>query len=256
MPLKKAVLAYQSDTGKKEYAKYYSCMTTIGPVKEEWAGDLLKWVMAFWQKSGVVWEAPPRLKFEISDDKKYPHFHLGEKSVRRKPYAAFVNQLQVYMKKYKDEKPSGYDKKVGFSITPFIVPCSEKTASSAKVLRGMALIDHYLDNPTKEKDTGGGNYVLEVVGFNAAEYIANERAEIAQLGDPEIVDKHTREYIKLRLEMVQRMTQWLSKYYKSSASSELVPLSKLLLESQPPLKNITKAREELIKACRPGPRFF
>jgi len=251
------VLTYDSPTKrnldgtpKKEYGKYHSGLTTIGPAREEWGEDLIKWIMAFWQKTGVVWEAAPRLKFEISDDKKYPHFHLGEKSVAQKPYAAFVKQLQKYMSKYQKAKPPGYAKDSKFSIRCYAVPCSQTTIRSSKVLRGMDLINHYLDVPTKEKDVGGGNFVLEVEGFNATEHIAICRLEAAKW-------EHNPDYQAVLLKNVQRMEQWLSKYYKTSASEELVPLSKLLLDSQPPLKQVTMAHYNLVQACRrTGPRFF
>ena len=52
------------------------------------------------------------------------------------------------MRKYKDDKPTGYAKEKEFSFRMFAVPTTQTL--NAKVLRGAALINHYLENPTKQ----------------------------------------------------------------------------------------------------------
>lgn len=226
LPIKPFVV---NENGKKRYPKYTCTLSTIGPVREEWGPEILDWIIAFFHKFGVVWEFKPRLKFETSDTG-YPHFHLGERSVNLKTYGGFISQLQKYMRKFKDVKPTGYAHDKDFSIRVFRVPIVE--THNSKVLRGKDLIQHYLDSPTKEKSTEGGSWTMEIPGFDPEGFISAFGAE-AQA----------------------RMNKYLSKYRRYAATHDVIPLSSHILGNQPPLHRLEVAYAEA--HCRRwGAPFF
>lgn len=183
----------------------YSCVFgTIGPVKEEWGPDVLTWVNAFWaQRAVYASDYPARLKFETSNEG-YPHFHIGVMLQERTKFNMFVTRLQKFLVQYKKDKPNGYDKNKEFSVRLFAVPTVE--THNRRVLRGKALIDHYLDEPTKEKSVDGGNWQIEVEGFNAARHIEQEEDTVVQ----------------------NKKRRWLAKYHKLVANGHDLPPLELL----------------------------
>ena len=207
---------------------YVCVFGTLGPVKEEWGDDILQFIDHFWKNKAIMAMAP-RLKFEVSDDKQYPHFHLGLMFIDRQKYAMFIRAVQKFMSgKYKNEKPSGYSKEKGFSFRLFAVPYNEDVRGIR--LTGKKLIDHYLDEPTKEKSTDGKNYTIELTGFNVA-------AEVKRLTerDPEYGDK---------------LKKWLSKFAKYKwGEYGSPPLDKRFLGNLPNLDHVNKHWAYL---CRKG----
>lgn len=172
----------------------YPCILgTIGPAKEEWGEVILQFVNDYWKDKAVYHHTmPPRIKFEVSDDKSYPHFHIGLMFTERQKYAMFVRKLQQFMKQFAKDKPKGYDQDKEFSIRLFAVPCTEQV--NQNILRGADLINHYLDNPTKEKSTDGKNFQVELTGFNISRFIST-------LADPEVASKYAIKYKKSKLEL-------------------------------------------------------
>lgn len=149
--------------------KYASVFGTVGPVREEWGDAILQFVHRFWKDRAIYSSAlPPRLKFEVGNDG-YPHFHIGLMFQERQRYGMFVKKLQTFMSSYKKDKPNGYVKSKEFSIRLFAVPCTETV--NQRILRGADLVNHYLDNPTKEKSTDGQNYQIELEGFNLPKFL-------------------------------------------------------------------------------------
>ena len=148
---------------------------TIGPAREEWGEDIHAFVVAFWTRRVHFHHTmQPRLKFEVGDKKGYNHFHLGVYLARPTKWQSFLNALKKHMRKYQNEKPPGYNRSKGFSICFFAVPCSQTINS--RILRGADLINHYLDNPTKQKCTDGGNWQLHLAGFSVSHFAEHFRA--------------------------------------------------------------------------------
>jgi hypothetical protein len=175
--------------------KYPCVLGTIGPAKEEWGSAILEFVDAFWKGQAIYSSSlPPRLKFETSNEG-YPHFHIGLMFQDRQKFRMFVKKLQTFMSRYKKDKPHGYDKAKEFSIRLFAVPCSETV--NQKILRGPDLINHYLDNPTKEKSIEGGNYEIELEGFNISKFIE----EADPVYDKAELRKYVIKYQKSKLEL-------------------------------------------------------
>ena len=226
-------------------SKYSCTFSTLGPVKEEWAPDILEWVRLYWVK--VVSEpGMPRLKFETSNTG-YPHFHLGMMFVDRQKYRMFIKELQKYMRRYKDDKPTNYKKEKDFSFRMFAVPVVE--THNAKVLRGAALIHHYLDNPTKEKSTEGGNFEVEIEGFNAVAFIRDKQVIAQAFYDAAICCEHMTKrhdvaYGEMLLKMNSDKMEYLKKYQASKLA--LPPITKLILENRP---NIHSLAESISKKC-------
>lgn len=196
--------------------KYSSVFGTIGPAREEWGDGILTHINAYWQ-SFATYKADflPRLKFETSNEG-YPHFHIALMFQERTKYREFIKSLQKYMSQFKKDKPTGYDKTKEFSIRLFSVPIKESVNS--KVLRGADLINHYLDNPTKEKSTDGNNFTLELEGFNAYACIEAVKDELEQAA----------------------MRAWLKKYHKlKSQGVDLPPLlSHVAIHNMPCFKHM------------------
>ena len=182
--------------------KYTTVFGTIGPVKEEWGEVTLHWVDEYWRKEGAAYQTMPRIKFETSNEG-YQHFHIALYFQERQRFGMFVKRLQKWMSvTYKKEM--GRDKE--FSIRLFQVPITEDI--NGKALRGEALINHYLDNPTKMKPTEGGNYTIELTGFNVHEYLKEHPEKLP----------------------------WYKKFCKQSAS--LPPISKMLISNSPSIDQL------------------
>jgi len=216
----------------------YSCtLSTLGPAKEAWGSDICEWITQYWSKKALSQPGFPRLKFETSNEG-YPHFHLALMFTDRQKYATFTKDLQKYMLKYKDDKPSGYAKEKQFSFRMFAVPTSE--THNAKVLRGAALITHYLENPTKEKSTEGGNFVMEIEGFNAMQHIADLQAEAdrykAIIAAGTMFPEIERETMQMYQEFAEKSKAYLQRYQK--CKQPLPPLTKDILANRPNIPDL------------------
>lgn len=245
MPLKRLTLCWKNEKGKIEYNKHPCTLTTIGPAKEEWGQEIVQVVHDFWTSKGVVWDMAPRVKFETSADG-YPHFHLGERSTRRKPtgVVGMLNLLKKHMLKYKDDKPPGYDPEKGYSIAIYQVPISETISS--KVLRGSALINAYLDHPTKEKPTEGGNFVMEIADYDPDAHVRELRQDFDDsLGCLYEAGRAKRRY--------DDASAWLRKYRIRARKEPLMPIDHFIMGNLPPLDQITVERAKRI--C-PNHPFF
>lgn len=138
---------------------------TIGPVLEEWGPAIIAWINAYWHGKHPF-SAPPRLKYEVSNDG-YCHFHLGLPFADRGTTIGMFNKRLARYLNTTYTKPKWGDPTKGFSVRFFRVPHSEAG------LHGVQIIDKYLDHPTKFKSTEGGNFVLELDGFNAHEFLSH-----------------------------------------------------------------------------------
>jgi hypothetical protein len=148
----------------------YQCVFgTIGPVLEEWGQEILDSIDQYW-RSRATYDPGflPRLKFEMSNTG-YPHFHIGLFFTDRVYYAKFVKYVKRRLLKF--DKPPGYDPAKGYSFRLFIVPLKAPDDFYGNRLVGGALMNRYLDCPTKEKDIGGGNFIVEFEDFNAYQYL-------------------------------------------------------------------------------------
>lgn len=203
----------------------YPCtLSTLGPAKEEWGPDIIEWITKYWQKRAIT-KTDPRLKFETSNDG-YTHFHLALYFEKRQKYAMFTKDLQKYMRKYKNDKPPGYDKNKEFSFRMYAVPTVE--THNAKVLRGSDLINAYLENPTKEKSTEGGNFIMEIDGFNGLQHIKDkwETIPTEKTGDP-IIDEYRAVVSKSIVEMKAYLLAW------QKFKGPLPDLNRHILENRP-----------------------
>lgn len=189
----------------------------------------MQFINAYWSKK-APYAMPARLKFETSNEG-YPHFHLGLMFVERQKYAMFIKHVQRFLwSNYKDDKPTGYSREKQYSFRLFAVP--NVSDVNGKRLTGKALIDKYLDEPTKEKRTDGGNWVVDFEGFNAAEYLANCQ-------DPDHKEK---------------ATKWLKKFIKKDWGEDgPPPLDRRFLGNLPDLDHVKKLWWYI---CRGGLRNF
>lgn len=207
--------------------KYKVVFGTIGPAEEEWGEDLLSWIGDYWTGKAIVDpDMPIRLKFETSNDG-YKHFHLAMMFTERVRFGMFVKALQKYMRKFKNGRHKDY------SIRLFMVPYKE--SHNDNVLRGPALVRHYLENPTKEKDTGGGNFVVDIEGFNTGAYVKRLRDQ----GD---------------ITRAANVEAYARKYMKYAKTHDMPPVSWYILDNKPNLQEC----EELYKYAklrdRPSPK--
>ena len=150
----------------KPTKSYRIVFGTIGPVEEEWGQDILEFTDQYWRSRGSIYDPafPPRLKFELSNDG-YPHFHIGLAFQVKTGVVKYATAIRKYLAKR--PKPARYSKEKGYSCRLFAVPA--KSPDHDTGLYGTALINKYLDSPTKEKSTEGKNFTinLDSNGFNA-----------------------------------------------------------------------------------------
>ena len=165
--------------------KYPAVFCTLGPVKEEWGDAVMAFTHQYWR---TVWAYDPaytpRLKFEISNTG-YPHFHLALMFAcptpdKRPKFRMFWKKMRAMLSTTygNHAKPPGYSHEKGYSFRLFAVPCTQHVNS--KILHGGALMDHYLDEPTKEKSIDGQNFTIELDGFNAYDHIAQSDPEVRE----------------------------------------------------------------------------
>lgn len=135
--------------------KYTHTFWTIGPAQEDWGPFIIQFTDEYWRtRASYDMDNPPRLKFETSNDG-YKHFHLGLCLLDRQKWKHFANCLNAFlMRTYPRDPPT-----LGYSVTAFRVPAQKV---GALTLKGSALVNHYLDNPTKLKPTDGSNFTIEL----------------------------------------------------------------------------------------------
>lgn len=147
-------------------APYFAVFGTVGPLEESAGDATLKYLNDYWASIRTL-QHPIRLKFETgSTGYKHAHFYLFFHE--RTKYAKFVKSFQQFLK---SQFPNSVDAESQFSVRLFAIPLQSKENG----LTGKALCDHYFDNPTKEKCTEGGSYVLDHDGYNFMEDINNEK---------------------------------------------------------------------------------
>lgn len=219
--------------------KYAFVFGTIGPVKEEWGDAITQYIDSFWKGRAVL--SYNRLKFEVSNTG-YPHFHLALQFTDRQRYGMFVRHLQNFLgKQFKHDKPAGYGREKQFSVRLFNVPCTEVV--NGKQLRGVALVDHYLDNPTKEKSTDGQNYSIEFDGLNVAEEIRDWRTDAQHLEnrDPKsLFYKSDCELAALKRAASDAMEAYAKAYARRQRYTDLPPLDKFLLHNRPSIDRVAE----------------
>lgn len=157
-------------------AQPYPCVFgTIGPAREEWGDAIMQFTHKFWQAK-AVYEWAPILKFETGNDG-YPHFHIALAFSIRQSMGLYWKGMRKFLSvEYANDKPKHYNPETGYSFRLFAVPTTGQQFNT-KVLRGRKLVEHYLDEPTKEKSTDGKHYTLELEGFNAYKHIEEEPDE-------------------------------------------------------------------------------
>jgi len=186
--------------------KYATVFGTLGPVREEWGDDILAFIHQFWKGRALVNYC--RLKFEKGQDG-YPHMHLALMLAERTTMRMFIKQVQKYMHKYQSDKPSGYQNDKQFSFRLFAVPCKEGEKS------GKRLMDSYLDEPVKQKDIGGGNFIIEHE-FDVGSYIDSWKEKAP--------------------DFVPAMVKWVKKYHLCERRGMVLPpLSPDLVDNCPDL---------------------
>lgn len=201
MPLQAINLAY----------KYQSVFGTIGPVKEEWGEVTLQWIDQYWRKEGAGYQTMPRLKYEVGNDG-YQHFHIALYFQERQRFGMFVKRLQQWLgKMYKAD----LKREKEFSVRLFALPIKEDV--NGVTLKGEALVNHYLDNPTKMKSTDGNNYTIELTGFNVHEYLKEHPHKAA----------------------------WYKQYSRHAAT--LPPISKFLIDNSPSIPQLQRRWDLLAK---------
>lgn len=244
--------------------KYPATLSTIGPAREEWGDAILEFVHDFWKNQYLFDVGFPRLKFEVSNDG-YPHFHLAlmfaVPSHNKAPkYAMFARRMKNFLRAYQADKRSlGYDPKTELSFRMYAVPVVE--THNAKVLRGAALMHHYLDTPTKEKSTDGKDFTIELDGFNVAQYLAERnlwvkamQSELDTFGHivrdhvfipppTRPVNWHSLSYGRDAQEHIDELTAhlneintWVCKFLKLKLPDEFLPLTQRLVECRPSMK--------------------
>lgn len=226
--------------------KYDTVFGTVGPAKQDWGQDIAEYIEGWWKGRDIV--KYHRIKFETSNTG-YPHFHFGLQLASRNKFRMFVRQLQDFLcKKYKDDKPTGYARDKQFSVRVFAVPCKEVHGSN--VVRGTALIDKYLDDPTKEKDTGGGNFVIEHDGYNAALDIAqwHKAARDAQpVYSTAPMAYIAREYADRVQGTADRITAYVKKYQAAQKRGIKLPeITRIIAQNQPPIDRLAKDYEKIL----------
>ena len=214
--------------------KYACVFGTIGPAKEEWGKPITDRIYEYWRGKAIVDYL--RVKFETSNTG-YPHMHVGLMFTSQQRMAMFVRQLQNFMwAKYKDDKPTGYAREKQYSVRLFNVPCMESV--NDKVLRGTKLIDHYLDEPTKEKCVDGTNYTIEFDGFSIAAELHAWRDEAAR---GPVRDAAGDAHYALRAAIADRMEAYAKKYQAAQKRGVKLPeLTKMILGNQPPIDRLAK----------------
>lgn len=207
----------------------YSCVFgTIGPVKEQWGPDILAFITQYWEGIAIPHpDMPFRLKFETSNEG-YTHFHLALMFTERVKFSLFIRRLQKYMSRYKNDKPPPYSKDKEFSIRLFQVPC--KDTINGNTLRGPALINHYLDNPTKEKSTDGENFVVELDGFNVGHYITSIRNDASRFSD-----RGQSDLAKSYNDWADRTETFAKKYIKYAKSHDMPSINLHIVGNMPDL---------------------
>ena len=207
---------------------------TLIPAKEEWVQPISDWCNAYLKAEGYIVEYF-RAKFEVSNTGA-PHIHVGIKFFR-KEMAMFVRRLQKFMwAQFKHDKPPGYSRDTHYSVRFYKVPCVESVHH--KVLHGTKVIDHYLDEPTKEKCVDGENYTLEFDGFNIAAEILSWRDETAR---GPLRDAPGDEYHAVRAAAADRQEAYVKKYRAAQKRGvELPELTKMILGNQPPIDRLAK----------------
>lgn len=152
--------------------------STFSPALEEWGPTILEYVTQYFAKLGYLRLVGfPIVKYEISDDKGLPHFHIADGYLDRHKLHKFIKDFARWANSTFDKRLTNHgDMEKGFSFKVFKVPFRQTI--NANVLRGKALIDHYLTSPTKLKSTDGANYTLELTGWSIATYLAAQKAEI------------------------------------------------------------------------------
>lgn len=223
--------------------KYDTVFGTIGPAKQEWGQAIADWIEAWWKGRDLVKYF--RVKFEVSNTG-YPHFHLGMQFAARNKFRMFIRDLQKYLvTQYKDDKPVGYAREKQFSVRLFAVPVKE--VHGTRILRGTALIDKYLDDPTKEKDTGGGNFVVEHEGYNVALDIAewHKAARNAMPVHPTAPMAYIgREYADRVQATADRITAYVKKYQAAQKRGVKLPeITRMIAQNQPPIDRMAKEYE-------------
>lgn len=227
--------------------KYDTIFGTIGPVRQEWGQAITDWIEAWWKGRDLLKYF--RLKYEVSNTG-YPHFHVGIQFTARQKFRMFIRELQKFLLQYKDNKPTGYASRseIGFSVRLFAVPCKEQHGT--RVLRGTALIDKYLDDPTKEKRTDGGNFVIEHEGYNVTADIADWH-KAARDALPQHSTSHMAAIARERSDLLQSTGDAIQAYVKKYQAAQkrgvkLPEITRMIAHNRPPVDRLARDYERLI----------
>lgn len=211
---------------------YPAIFASLGPVKPDWLPDILNFIHEYWTGRAIYHpDMPPRIKFETSN-LGYPHCHVAIMWTSRQYLAIFNRRVQKYMQRYKHVKPAGYSKELDFSFRMYQVPITELIGNRS--LRGAALVNHYLDNPTKCKSTDGVNHTIELTDFNAGAYIVHLR----ELAD----DPYESQFCDYKARAT-KAEKWAKRYYAYCKTHDMPDLIKTFhaLDDCPDLLNAERS---------------
>jgi len=201
--------------------------STFSPALEEWGPTILEYVTDYFTKLGYLRLVGfPIVKYEISDDKGLPHFHIADGYLDRHKLHKFIKEFARWANRTFDKHLTKHgDMSKGFSFRVFKVP--HRQTINSNVLRGKALIDHYLTSPTKVKSTEGANYTLELTDWSVTTYLADEKARLDEMPDDD--------YCKpLAIDTYDRHKKYASKFARKFAHNPRAKLDHWLLENDVP----------------------
>jgi len=205
--------------------------STFCPALEEWGPIILDYVNDWFHKAGYI-RLPgfPIVKFEISDDKGLPHFHIADGYTDRHKLHKFIKEFKKWSNRTFDKQLTKHgDMDKGFSFRVFRVPYRQTINSN--VLRGKQLIDHYLTAPTKLKSTDGEFYTLELTDWSVSTYLADKKAEIDRWPEGS-------EWQQFLIGMYEANKAYAAKFQRYFRHEKRATLDRFILENKVPLARI------------------